>query len=312
MTGCSDENTPVQYRYSATGILQRSFNAGGSWSDCAEYDTRNYSVQFPPVAGEDNAEKRCVASVGAVALIKEQVGDNLTDGMTRASLENLIRTWVTTFIQTSNPFSALVTVMTNLIFGLVITTLRAALTTETYTALECAIYCNVGDDLTVTQAQHEQMRSDILANISGIAGLFFEHLIYLLGVRGVENLLRSGGATSGDCSGCTDCAETGVFFTNNGLGCEQIFPDGEGVYTVSCTDNTSGGYYGNVSFYNTSGAPNYDACGTINILTLSSGAVSVKLDCGTGASNPLSSCYALVQIYSAYAWTMTFTIGGCT
>lgn len=311
MSGCADENTPIQYRYSSTGILQRSFNGGSSWSDCPEYDTRNYSVQFPPMIGTDDATKRCLAAAGAVALIKEQVGDQLTDGMSRASLENLIKSWVQTFLQSSNVFVALVTVITNLVFGLVIATLRAALTTESYNALECAFYCNIGDDVTVSDAQYAAIKSSISADISGIAGAFFGHLVYLLGKRGVENLLRAGGATSGDCSECTECAETRVFFTNNSAGTVEVFPDGEGVYTVTCDNFASGGYYGNLSFYDPTVGDDFTKCGQFNILSATGGGLSVKLDCNTGTPNTLSTCYALYQHYWSSPFTLTFTISGC-
>lgn len=223
MSGCADENTPIQYRYSVTGILQRSFNGGVSWSDCPEYDTRNYSVQFPPMSGDDDATKRCLAAAGAVALIKEQVGDQLTDGMSRTSLENLIKSWVTTFLQTSNVFVALVTVITNLVFGLVIATLRSALTTEAYTALECVLYCNIGDDVTLSDAQYDAIKAGIASDVAGVAGLFFGHLVYLLGKRGIENLLRAGGVATATCDcGCGgECAlgfyvDQGTLISNDG------------------------------------------------------------------------------------------------
>lgn len=248
MSGCNDENTPVQYRYSSAGILQRSFNGGSSWSDCAEYDPRNYSVQFPPMAGADDDSKKCLAAVGAVALIKEQVGDNLTDGMSRPTLAALVETWVKTFIQTSNPFLALVTVITNLIFGLVITTLRAALTAPAYAALECAIYCNIGNDATVTQAQHDAMRAQILTDVSGIAGVFFEHIIYLLGVRGTENLLRAGGVATASCDcgcGAGDCAldwyaDQGTLISNDGYFVVVEAVNYSGTYVASIAQSVAG------------------------------------------------------------------------
>ncbi len=254
MSGCNDENTPVQYRYSISGVLQRSFNGGVSWSDCAEYDPRNYSTEFPPLAGDDGAEKQCVAAVGAVALIKEQVGDQLTDGMSRTSLTDLIKTWVTTFVQTSNPFIALVTVITNLVFGLVITTLRAALTEGAYTALECAIYCNIGTDASVTQEQHDAMRAQILTDVSGIAGVFFEHLIYLLGVRGTQNLVRAGGVATATCDcGCGgECAldfhvDQGTLISNDGATIVVSSGFSSGEYVVGIARSAYGvccGYQG--------------------------------------------------------------------
>lgn len=249
MSGCADENTPVQYRYSIDGILQRSFNGGTSWSDCPEYDPRNYSVQFPPMTGSDGDTKKCLAAAGAVALIKEQVGDQLTDGMSRSSLENLIKSWVDTFLQSSNVFLALVTVITNLVFGLVIATLRSALTSEAYNALECAFYCNIGDDATVTDEQYSAIKASIASDITGIAGEFFGHLVNLLGKRGVENLLRAGGVASASCD--CDCGDGCPLPLVVNFGGTATFEGMDGaycIYALNCTDFSGGNYNINLSF----------------------------------------------------------------
>jgi hypothetical protein len=62
----------------------------------------------------------------------------------------------------------------------------------------------MSNDITFNLAQWQQVRSDITGTIGGIAGIFLEHLVYLLGTQGITNLCRAGGATSGDCSDC-DC-----------------------------------------------------------------------------------------------------------
>jgi hypothetical protein len=203
MSGCCDDNMPIQYRYSIEGVLQRSLNGGTTWVDAPEYDPRVYSSQYPPLAGADGTDKKCAAATGAALLIKEQVGDQLADSMSRNVLNQLITDWVKTYLQTSNPFIALVTVISNLIFSLVIATLRPALTSGVYDQLKCILYCNIGDDATVSDAQWSQIRADILSDITGIAGIFLEHLIYLLGTMGTTNMLRAGGASSGDCSACS-------------------------------------------------------------------------------------------------------------
>jgi hypothetical protein len=105
-----------------------------------------------------------------------------------------------------------VTVITNQIFALIIATLRPALTEGVYDTLKCILYCNIGDDATVNDAQWTAIRADITEQIGGIAGLFLEHLVYLLGTGGMTNLIRAGGAASGDCSSC-EC----------GAGCASSF-----------------------------------------------------------------------------------------
>lgn len=246
--GCCGDEVPVQYRYSDEGVLQRSEDGGATWTDAPEYDTRVYSPQFPPMSGTDGADKRCIAATGMVTLIKEQVGDQLTDDMSRYTLGQLITDWVTTMIQTSNPFQALVTVITNQIFALVIATLRPALTETVYDTLLCIFYCNMGDDATFNLEQWQAVRADITDQIGGIAGIFLEHLVYLLGTTGLTNLARAGGAAEGDCSDCPSCepgCENDWIVYPNSPNYFGIMVEQTSTYMIVKTDviNTNGLYY---------------------------------------------------------------------
>lgn len=232
MSCCCDQ-TPVQYRYTSDGILQKSTDAGVTWTDAPNDDPRNYSPQFPPMSGEDSDDKKCLAATGATALIKEQIGNQLTDDMSRYTLGQLITDWVKTYIETSNPFQALLTVIVNQIFALVIAVLRPALTDSVYDDLQCILYCNIAFDASYNNAQWEAVRAAILTKITGIAGVFLEHLVYLLGSVGLTNLARASGATTGDCSGCGcfDC-DSFNFITSDEAwvaGAEHGNPGGEWV-----------------------------------------------------------------------------------
>jgi len=203
---CNDCPPPL-YRYDTDGNLERSTDGGTTWTPAPEYDPRKYSPQFPPMTGDDGTDKKCLAATGAAALLKEQVGDQLTDGMSRYTLSQLITDWVKTMIESSNPFQALVTVISNQIFALVIATLRPALTDTVYDTFKCILYCRMAPDASFNDARWAGVRSDITAQIGGIAGIFLEHLVYLLGTGGLTNLVRAGGAAPGDadCSTCGEC-----------------------------------------------------------------------------------------------------------
>lgn len=204
MSCCGDEN-PILYRYTNDGILQQSTDDGVTWTDAPLKDPRNYSPQFPPIPGTDNASKRCLAATGMVAIIKSQVGDQLTDDMSHYTLSQLITDWVKTMINSSNPFEAILTIAVNQIFALVISALRPALTDTVYSTLKCILYCNMSNNASISQSQVDAIRGEINDQIGGIAGVFLEHLVYLLGQVGMTNLARASGATSGDCSDCPSC-----------------------------------------------------------------------------------------------------------
>ncbi len=236
MNDCCEENIPTQWRYTAEGVLQQSLNGGGTWADAPMYDPRVYSVHFPPIAGADGTDKKCVAATGAALLVKEQVGDQLTDDMARYTLSQLITDWVGTMLQTSNPFEALVQVVANQIFALVIATLRPALTDTVYHLFQCALFCHMAADASFDDAQWAAVRSDITDLIGGIAGVFLEHLVYLLGTQGLTNLARSGAATTGDCSDC-DCGTCDVAWTFYGVHDVVQDPDDPNVWHMVANGN---------------------------------------------------------------------------
>lgn len=203
MSCCCDETT--LYQYDSDGNLEQSTDGGVTWEEAPLKDIRTYpETTFPPMAGEDGDDKKCIAATGARNLLKEQIGDQLTDDMSRYTLTQLINDWTNTLIGSSNPFLALMTVIANQIFSLVIAVIRPALTDGVYDTFQCILYCRMADNASFSGLDWENVRSDILAQISGVAGVFLEHLVYLLGNGGLTNLVRAGGAAEGDCSDC-DC-----------------------------------------------------------------------------------------------------------
>jgi hypothetical protein len=241
MSCCGDE-IPIQYQYTSDGVLQMSTDGGATWVDAPERDPRNNSTRFPPMSGADGNDKKCIAATGAAALVKEQVGDQLTDDMGRYTLSQLITDWVGTMIESSNPFQALVTVIANQIFALVIATLRPALTDAVYDTFKCILYCDMLADASFNDAQWAQVRSDITDQIGGIAGVFLEHLVYLLGVVGLTNLCRAGGAATGDCSTC-DCPSAIRIYVSPGGGTEVSW-DG----TTLTANSIAGGPHGYILY----------------------------------------------------------------
>lgn len=212
MMSCCGNETPIRYRWTEDGTLQASEDGGENWEDSPQSDPRNNSTVYPPIPDEEGVDSKCLAATSAAQLIKSQIGDNLTDDMSRFTLGELIQTWIDTYLQTSNPFLALINIAVNQIFALVISVLRVALTDPVYETLKCIFYCNMAEDASFDNASWAQVRSDITDQIGGVAGIFLEHLVYLLGPVGLTNISRSNFASSDglDCSDCTECAECGV------------------------------------------------------------------------------------------------------
>lgn len=205
MMSCCGGDFEIIFRWTEDGVLQQSDDDGETWTDAPEDDPRNSAPTYPPVPGDPSDEKKCIAVTGMVQLIKEQVGDQLTDDMTRYNLGQLIHDWITNLLQSSNPFDALINIAVNQIFALVIAALRPALTDDVYDLLVCALLDNIADDLSFDEGAWEAVRARILTDISGIAGVFLEHLVFLLGKVGLTNLARSQAALEGDCDCGGEC-----------------------------------------------------------------------------------------------------------
>lgn len=320
MSGCCDDNLPIQYRYTSDGVLQRSLNGGGNWTDAPEYDPRVYSTQFPPMGGADGDDKKCIAATGAVVLIKEQVGDQLTDDMSRYTLTQLVTDWIKTYISTSNPLQALLTVIANQIFALVIAALRPALTDTVYDIMKCIFYNHVAEDASVNDAQWQAIRDDITSQIGGIAGIFLEHLIYLLGTTGTTNLIRAGGATEGDCSGCDVTCDVDLWDIFSGSETYGVIVERGSNYIIadlSFAPATAGEYFLRMKTISTDTCckiTNYDIIsgGTINISayalcgTTQDGTTTNTLSTSTGSGEDDINLFAIgstgacqVKIYFA-------------
>jgi len=237
MSCCCDGN-PILFRWSVDFVLQQSTDDGETWVDVPQKDPRNSSTEFPPVPGDDGNDKKCVAATGMIALIKAQVSGNLTDDMSSYTLAQLLHDWVNTLIQTSNPFQALITIAANQIFALVISALRAALTDDVYDTLLCIFYCHMANDASFDDAAVDAVRVDIGDQIAGVATLFLQQLVFLLGAVGMTNLARAGGATEGDCTDCVCDDSCAAHFTDT-QGVGTIIDSGPGYVTLQSQFFTS-------------------------------------------------------------------------
>mgnify|MGYP001093502681 CR=1 FL=1 len=317
MTCCGNES-PTRYRYTDSGVLQQSTDDGATWTDAPNYDPRNYSPQFPPLTGDDGPNKRCLASRGMAQLVKEQVANNLTDDMTRYTLGQLITDWVKTYIETSNPFEALLTVIVNQIFALVIAVLRPALTDEVFDTLQCIFYKRMAADATYDNARWENVRADILSQITGVAGVFLEHLVYLLGVAGLTNLARANGYTgiNDDCSACSVCAMP--LYVPTGGGTDVSFDTETCVLTASSVLD-GGNHVLYVWFDNSTDTFDPNKYGKITEINYLSGNGSYTVGyndavTGTGHFPALSFlfvCASQIGIFSSAPFTVTMQAEGC-
>jgi len=275
MSCCCDQT--IFFQWTVDGDLQQSTDGGVTWVDVPQKDPRNNSTVYPPMSGDDGPDKRCLAATSGAELIKAQVGDQLTDDMSRFTLGELISTWVNTIIQSSNPFEALINIAVNQIFSLVISAVRAALTDTVYDTLKCIFYCSMADDASFDSASWAEVRDQIGTLIGGVAGLFLEHLVYLLGPVGLTNIARSGFATEGDCDACECPADCGSFWDVMDGSHGVIIARGDNTIDVEA-QAVGGNYYLIVS---TSDADQCCVIVSAEVLSGSTPSLTGWTDCGT-------------------------------
>jgi len=199
-------NQTILYRYDVDGNLETSTDGGVTWTPAPGNDIRvNPTVLFPPPVAAEGVDITCQSADSAVVLIKQQIGDQLTDDMSRYTLNQLINDWTANIVGASGPFQALAVIITNQIFALLISAVRAALTDAVYDKLRCIFQANMDSTAFFDGAAWEASRTQILSQITGIAGVFLEHLVYLIGNGGLSNLARSG-AGDPDAFCCPDCS----------------------------------------------------------------------------------------------------------
>lgn len=305
----------ILYIWTEDGELEQSTDGGVTYTPAPQSDPRNSSPVFPPVPGDASEDKKCIAATGMSLLVKEGIGDQLTDDMGRYTVGQLINDWVKTVIQTSNPFEALIQVVTNQIFALLISAVRAALTDPVYAQLTCIFYCNISEDLSFDDASWAVVRSDILSQISGIAGVFLEHLVFLLGKVGLTNLARSQAATEGDCGDCS-CSDS----------CSALWDVMPGAGVVLSTSDNEMQVQASLSgsdYYCIIASDDINNCCLVTEVINDVGIFTLTgwTDCGqpqiegapqhTGIFGYGSYCVNLFHLQSAIPFTVTIHFAGC-
>jgi hypothetical protein len=312
MTCCGGE-FEIIFQWTEGGTLQQSSDGGATWQDAPQEDPRNSSTVYPPVPEVEGQNLKCNAAKGIRNLIKEQVGDQLTDDMSRYTLGQLINDWVTTYIQTSNPFEALITIITNQILALVIATLRPALTDDVYDELECCMYNNMATDLSFSDEQWDSARNCISTNIVGIAGVFLEHLIFLIGRVGLTNMARAQSEIDATCS-CAGCDLTDWTFFDSESGITNTKTDF--YWEIQAVNRTGGGgvYYVIIT------SPSALSCCAFTAIDVVSGSVDLRnawTECGEEPSSVVDGLhrdYPIGTGTNAQLWQSNtpFTVGFST
>jgi len=200
-----NEVFPVNQRYNAdTDTVQTTPDGGTTWVDTPQADPRTAPAnQKPPPVADD---VRCKAAANMVAFLKKIISSAL--GVISASGDaiSLLTVFLGVFAELG-PFDILFSLILTLATLLISTgadALEAAFTDAIYLQLQCILYCNIGVDGTVTQAQLTTIQGAIADDIGGVVSAIFNAMISITGNVGLTNAGTLGDAPA-DCSSCDDC-----------------------------------------------------------------------------------------------------------
>lgn len=201
--GCGCKK-PTNQRYTADGILEQSFDGGTTWERDTS-DPRFNSPLYPPMSGSDGTDKRCLAAASAAKYIDREIVQKMNETDAAADLLLLIAAAVAILI-TGFTAAPLVIALISQVIAFGVDATKAAFTSGVWDTFRCILYCNMNDDGSFTEAQWQEIKTEIFDQLgSSIAGTFLRDTVNAFGPAGLTNAGRSGSATTADCSDCTDC-----------------------------------------------------------------------------------------------------------
>lgn len=318
MTCCDD--IAMIYRVNpSSGNVEQSTNNGSTWTPAAGGFQSVIVEPIPPVTS-GVAVNKCDAATNLydqVLLWIDQVSGNFDTATTLISFAEGVLIAIVAALVLILSAGALTPIQ-----ALVLPTIGAALTaawsagkaafdaywtTERKDAIRCAAVCNIGENGSFTDAQFSAFWNQCNGDLTpSPAKMLFMGFLSSVGRQGLNAMAATGNNSGADCSDC-NCTDLPSIWWNNGDDpAILVVPDEDGVYSVTADKFFAGGYYGTVLFNDPDLGGVFTNGG--RIITVTGGAtISTKLDRGTGASNPLSTCYAVAQTfaYSSYSWTFT-------
>ena len=327
---CCCDNPPAIFRYSSTGVYQRSTDGGATWTDAPEFDYRNTSTLFPPPSALGISNTKCQAADGVVFTVKNEIVEALDTSFAAAQILALIAAVLLAVLSAGSllAFTPLITAIGSAIIDVGVTATQAAFTTDVWDRLRCNIFCHMISDDATDAAGFDAILAQITTDETGIAETVLYGIINAAGLVGVNNMIRSNkGDPDADCSSCCPSC-VGLFqlgipnpnFGDTLVAVGTLVDSGDDWLTIASVDRGDGQQVIWVS------AIDGNSC--CNMLRETVGAVSPHTitfftDCGTVAQysnnvendllpNPQCATSIGMQMDPGTNWQIKFTfLGGC-
>ncbi len=306
MSCCCDQ-PPAIFRYGPGAIYQRSTDGGVTWVDAPSYDYRNTSITYPDPADLGIDTSKCQGADSVKVVIDEQIIQQLNEDFAAGQILALIAAVLAVFLSAGSlgAFAPLIAAIGAAIVDVGVSATQAAFTSDVWNRFRCNVYCHMSSDSAIDAAGFAAILAQIASDESGIVEIVLWNTVNAAGVVGLTNMIRSNvGDPDADCSECCPVAE--IWQTNSVGALVQLFPDDDGLYTVTGDFFTSGKYYANVQFSGTPDGTLFIPCNNITIMEDDPARENylLKLRCHDGVPDSLSSCDWLVQMRGNSPWSI--------
>lgn len=206
--GCGGEKATRQ-RFTPDGRLQYSYDDGETWVNVPNEDPRNTSAEFPPIPGEDGAAKKCDAAASAAKVIEDDIIEKMKQSNLGITLVAVIAAVLALYLS-GGALAPLVTAVVGAALQAGAAAIEAAFTPTVWDTFKCILYCAMEDDGSFTDAGWQEVKTQTMLQLTGVAAKLLEGTVNAFGMVGMTNAARSGRATGTGCEAC-GCDETWCF-----------------------------------------------------------------------------------------------------
>jgi len=275
---CCCDNPPAIYRYSDTGVYQRSTDGGATWSDAPDFDYRNTSTLFPPPAALGISTTKCQSADSAVYVIRTEIVQAMDDSFAAGQILALIAAVLLAVLSAGSllAFTPLITAIGAAIIDVGVAATKAAFTDDVWNRLRCNVFCHMTTDDSTDAAGFDAILTQVTTDETGIVETVLYGIINAAGVVGINNMIRSNkGDPDADCSACCPDCSTDWDVMDGAHG--TIINRGTGFLDIQA-QAVGGNYYAIIS---TSDAALCCVIPLVEVLSGATPSLTSWTDCGT-------------------------------
>lgn len=308
MSCCCGNQPPLIFRFGPGGVYQKSSDGGVTWTNAPEYDPRVTSTAQPNPNDLGISTTNCAAADSVGQSVKQGMVQNLNDSMTAADIVAVVAAALLIYLSagTLGYFAAQITAVGAAIIAAGVAAYQSAFTDTVWHDFTCIVWRHMESDLSFTQADIDDIISELDSKFAGLAHMGLLTAIQVAGPVGLTNMARSGKGNPD--YNCDDCDNSAKLYALNGAGSYvQVLPGEDGLYTVTGEYLDSGKYYLDIIFNPTDDRSTWTPCNDITIVDDDPNretGYTLNLRCHDGVPDALSHCNYLVQ----YRGTAQFTI----